>query len=112
MVVSRQQLYDELWAEPALAVAARYGVSSTYLVRVCKALNVPRPPRGYWAKLEFGKAPKRPILPPGRPGDITDWSKGSSLPVSVKGASPPGQVDNSELHPLLVGARSSSRPDS
>ena len=45
-------------------VAARYGVSFNYLARVCESLNVPRPARGYWAKLQVGKAPKQPVLPP------------------------------------------------
>jgi hypothetical protein len=47
-----------VWSEPMLRVAARFGVSSSHMARVCTLLNVPRPERGYWAKLAVGKAPK------------------------------------------------------
>ena len=73
--VSREKLYEELWAEPATTVAARYGITSTYLARVCQRLNVPRPPRGYWAKKEFGKAPEPNPLPAPLPGDELEWSQ-------------------------------------
>ena len=61
--VSREALYEMVWSEPMLRVAARLGVSSSYMARVCTLLNVPRPERGYWAKLAVGKAPKQPPLP-------------------------------------------------
>lgn len=32
------------------------------MARVCSALNVPCPERGYWVKLQVGKAPPRPEL--------------------------------------------------
>ena len=38
MSLTREQLFEELWSEPALKVAARHGVSSSYLARVCDAL--------------------------------------------------------------------------
>lgn len=78
MKVSREQLYEQVWSEPMVAIAARYDVSSSYMARVCECLNVSRPSRGYWAKLEFGQRPKRPALPPARPGDDTEWSPGRS----------------------------------
>ena len=62
--VNREDLYAEVWREPMTTVAVRYGVSSNYLARVCESLNVPRPARGYWAKLAVNKAPKQPALPP------------------------------------------------
>lgn len=49
MSVSREKLYDEIWAEPITKVSKRYGVSDSYLVRILKNLNIPRPSRGYWA---------------------------------------------------------------
>ncbi|KEA14432.1 hypothetical protein Y905_25780 [Pseudomonas aeruginosa C2159M] len=59
--VSREALYDEVWRNPMLRVAERYRVSSSFMARVCDSMNVPRPPRGHWAKLEHGKpSPRRP----------------------------------------------------
>ena len=60
----REKLYDEVWKEPALVVAKRYGVSSVALAKACRKLSVPLPPRGYWARIQAGrKAPPRPPLP-------------------------------------------------
>jgi hypothetical protein len=63
MTITRKQLYEQVWAEPMIKVAVRFGVSANYLARVCEHLNVPHPPRGYWAKLKVGNAPKQPALP-------------------------------------------------
>jgi len=58
-----------------IKVAARFGVSSSYMARVCTLLNVPRPERGYWAKLAVGKAPKQPALPKPWAGNLLEWSR-------------------------------------
>lgn len=61
----REKLYDEVWKEPVLVVANRYGVSDVASAKACRNLAVPLPPRGYWAKVRAGrKAPPRPSLPP------------------------------------------------
>ena len=81
MSVTRAQLYREVWAEPMTKVAARYQVSSSFLARVCQGLRVPRPGRGYWAKLAFGKKDPVPALPEPQPGDALEWSRGADVPV-------------------------------
>ena len=73
--VSREQLYEEVWAEPMTKVALKYNVSSSFMARVCTWLNVPRPERGYWAKLAVGKTAKRPPLPEAEPGDELEWNR-------------------------------------
>ena len=75
MAISREQLYEEVWAEPMIKVAARYEVSSSYLARVCTTLRVPRPRRGYWAQLQVGKAPELSSLPEALGGDALEWSR-------------------------------------
>lgn len=52
--LTREALYELVWQEPMVTVAARYDVSSSYLARD-ERLNVPRPERGYWANLAVGK---------------------------------------------------------
>lgn len=64
---------------PATHLAAQFGVSDSFLARVCKRLRIPRPQPGYWAKLAVGKAPPRPALPPVEPGDETHWQPSSPL---------------------------------
>jgi len=61
----RMKLYEEVWSEPVTTVAERYGVSDNGLRKRCKALNIPLPPVGYWAKVRAGKpVADRPPLPP------------------------------------------------
>jgi len=73
MPVTRETLYQEVWAEPMTTVAKRYDVSSSFLVRVCERLNVPRPPRGHWQRLAVGKAVERDALPDPQPGQELEW---------------------------------------
>jgi hypothetical protein len=56
-------------------VAEQFEVSGSYMARVCSLLQVPRPERGYWAKLAVGKAPAQQPLPEALPGDQLFWSK-------------------------------------
>jgi len=115
MSVTREKLFEEVWAEPMTIVATRYGVSSSFLARVCERLNVPRPARGYWARLEVGKASPRPALSEARPGDELEWSRGGEprrvpreLPTPPEdGARAPRRAPRPHdvQHDLLAGAR-------
>lgn len=59
---NRNQLYKEVWDEPVVHVAKRYGVSDVAIRKVCKSMDIPIPPRGYWAKIHAGmKAEKTPL---------------------------------------------------
>ena len=113
--VTREALYELVWSEPMLRIAARFGVSSSYMARVCTLLNVPRPERGYWAKLAVGKAPKQPALPEPRPGDPLEWRQDGAPPKRTRtlpqpprrkrrrqaAASTPGR----DPHPLVISAK-------
>lgn len=44
-------------------LAEEYGLSDVGLAKVCRRHKIPRPGIGYWAKKEFGKAPRRTPLP-------------------------------------------------
>jgi len=58
--ISREELYELVWAEPAVKVAERFGVSDVAIAKWCKRLGVPRPGRGYWARVEAGQRPAKP----------------------------------------------------
>jgi hypothetical protein len=79
MRITREELYKQIWSEPATKLAQRYGVSSSYLARVCEGLNVPHPPRGYWARRAVGERMPVPPLPPAGPGDPLSWKKGVAV---------------------------------
>lgn len=59
----RQALYEEVWAEPLTRLGKRYGMSDNGLRKVCKALNIPLPRAGHWAKVAAGHTVKKPPLP-------------------------------------------------
>jgi len=77
--VTREELYDRVWATPINHLAAEHDVSGSYLARVCTALNVPRPPVGHWQKKAVGKDRPRPPLPDVLPGDQAVWSRATPL---------------------------------
>lgn len=118
--MTRDELYELVWSKPMTEVAKNFDVSSSYMARVCTALNVPRPERGYWAKLAVGKAPAPNPLPEAQPGDQLHWSKDGKLhpppPPQVlirRQRSSKTRVPVDSIHHLIRGARQhfeNSRP--
>ena len=82
-MISREELYELVWSQPMTKVGEQFKVSGSYLARVCSELHVPRPDRGYWAKLEAGKAVRKIPLPPAQPGDPLGWAQGGG-PVPIQ----------------------------
>ena len=60
----REQLYEKVWSKSGVKLSAEFGISDVAIAKRCRKLNIPRPPRGYWAKIEAGQRPKRSPLPP------------------------------------------------
>lgn len=116
MSITRERLYEEVWADPITKVSRRYGVSDSYLVRVLKRLNVPRPPAGHWAKISAGRVISRPILPAPQPGDELEWVRDGErerikrdlpkAPDSAHRRSVWQRQARLSVHPLIVEARS------
>ena len=50
----RVALYEQVWSRPVQDVAKTYGISGVRLGKVCRTLQVPVPPRGYWARMRSG----------------------------------------------------------
>jgi hypothetical protein len=114
MRITREELYNRVWSEPATKLAQRYDVSSSYLARVCEGLNVPHPPRGYWARRAVGEKIPVPSLPPAGPGDPLSWEKGVAimerlppleLPEPAKSKSKAGPPKRPAHHPLVTAWR-------
>lgn len=85
-VVTRAELYEQVWAKPMLKLATEYRITATGLAKVCRKANIPVPPRGYWNKLKAGKpVMRRPPLPPG--GD------GRGERISIQPSSPSPGID-------------------
>lgn len=60
---SRSCLYDLVWLTPIHQLAKQYGLSDVGFAKICKRHNIPRPPRGYWARLAAGQSPPQTPLP-------------------------------------------------
>ena len=81
----RSELHERVWSKPVRDVAAEFGISDVALAKRCRALRIPLPPRGYWARVAAGQKPKRPPLPP-----LTE-RKRSALPGYVATHNAEGQ---------------------
>jgi hypothetical protein len=93
-LISRERLYNEVWAEPVTKVAERHGVSDVAVAKWCRKLNVPRPGRGYWAHKVAGRRVKQLPLPDARNGQ----QKYVDLPkTSARRTTPPIKVPGLEL---------------
>jgi hypothetical protein len=52
--IEPDELLLAVWTEPVTSVAASFDVSDKAIEKRCKRLGVPKPPRGYWAKIQTG----------------------------------------------------------
>ncbi|HSB70086.1 MAG TPA: hypothetical protein VLT62_12200 [Candidatus Methylomirabilis sp.] len=71
--LTRQELYERVWAEPVESLAKSWGLSGRGLAKVCERMGVPVPPRGYWARIQHGQHPRKTPLrvsPGGDPPEI------------------------------------------
>jgi len=47
--MTREELYELVWSTPMVQASRRFGLSDNGLRKICKQVDVPTPPRGYWA---------------------------------------------------------------
>ena len=64
VTLHRERLYKEVWETPVFQLAPKYGVSDVGLAKKCRRMGIPLPPRGYWAKKEYGHKVEKQPLPP------------------------------------------------
>jgi hypothetical protein len=50
----RKHLMRNVWSQSTVKVALDLGVSDKTIEKQCKRLNIPKPPRGFWAKWDAG----------------------------------------------------------
>ena len=81
----RNTLYQEVWAEPMTVVSKRYGMSDNGLRKICRKLDIPFPPAGYWAKVRAGQSVTKPDLPTVKTPPNEDKPKtGNRRPLHVE----------------------------
>lgn len=52
---SKEELERLVWQMPTTKVAEIFGVSDKAITKRCTALGITKPPRGYWAKVQYNK---------------------------------------------------------
>lgn len=67
-IFTRDELWSLVWSKPMKTQAQELGISDVGLAKACRKVNIPRPPRGYWAKLKAGKPVHQIPLPVRGPG--------------------------------------------
>jgi len=108
-MITREALYQLVWTTSCATAGPVCGVSGSYLARVCGRLEVPRPPRGYRAMQDAGRAPEPPPLPPAGPLTPPGWTKSARPPRKY---TPPAArkrparrtPDEKPKHPLIRAA--------
>jgi hypothetical protein len=85
-------------------IAEEFGISDVALAKICRRLNVPTPPRGYWARLAAGRASKRPPLPQVPTSSATAhtirrWKAPNDIPIPSA-----EDIDAAPVEPTLDGA--------
>lgn len=62
-ILTRKELYEQVWSKPMVTLAKEYCLSDNGLRKICKKHNIPIPPMGHWQKIQFGKKVSRIPLP-------------------------------------------------
>ena len=60
--IDPEELLLAVWTEPVTTVAASFDVSDKAIEKRCKRLGVVKPPRGYWAKMQYGRSHEQTLL--------------------------------------------------
>lgn len=64
MIIKREELYDLVWQVPTTHIAQSWGITEASVRKYCSIMEVPKPPRGHWAKISAGnKGSTKPKLP-------------------------------------------------
>jgi hypothetical protein len=61
--LTREELYEKIWRTPTTKLAKDFGISDVALTKICRKMDVPKPPPGYWRRIETGATPKTVPLP-------------------------------------------------
>jgi len=70
--IVREVLFDQVWSKPMTKLSEEIGISDVGLAKICRKMEIPSPPRGYWQKLKAGKRNQpQPKLKPLSPAGVS-----------------------------------------
>lgn len=116
-LITRDELYKQVWTVPMIQLAKDYGLSDNGLRKICDKLDVPYPPRGYWAKKAAGQQVTTYRLPRQKEGTpsgtyIRPTPPQEIMPPEVKEAVAEALATNPDIpvpaklvkpHPVIAG---------
>jgi len=105
IVLSREQLYERVWAQPMAVVAPTLWISDVGLRGRCIGMKIPVPPRGYWARRNAGQRVRQPPLPKLGPRSAAARTVAEFIRPVVRTA------DTPENGPVAEQRRFESRPE-
>jgi hypothetical protein len=91
--ITRQDLYDLVWSMPVSQISPRFELSDNGFANMCEEWEIPRPPRGYWAKLRNGRRVYKARLKPIEEGNPVLFTRMLSPEEVVKKDRPPTETD-------------------
>jgi len=62
--LTRKELYDLVWDKPRSQIAKQFQISDVRLGKLCRDMNVPAPPRGFWASTAARRKKRKFVKPP------------------------------------------------
>ncbi len=77
--MTREELYQHVWTTPIHLLAVELGLSDVGLAKTCVQMEVPRPGRGYWARLDVGESVEQIQLPPPSSEAVRKWTVNVAL---------------------------------
>lgn len=109
-ILTRQQLYDLVWATPMIDLAKQFNFSDNGLRKICKKFLIPVPKMGYWQKVRYGKPPTKTPLPPSESNEVVainilPRSKENLEPVLIVKESITVPETIEKFHPLVQQTR-------
>jgi hypothetical protein len=99
---NREELYAEVWEQPLVKGAKKYGISAVMLGKICQKLQIPLPGRGYWVKKEFGKPVVHLPLPEANDLPVVTRHRNSSKAITGDPSSPAEPEPTDEYYKLIV----------
>jgi len=104
--INRHQLYEQVWQIPMAQLARQYEMSDVGLAKICKKHNIPRPPRGYWAKKTAGIDVEQDPLPEKKRNEtITIHPNPSYGVVNSENAPFQNYLPENDIGPVSVAKR-------
>jgi|HubBroStandDraft_1064217.scaffolds.fasta_scaffold106319_2 hypothetical protein len=111
VTLSREEIYDLVWAEPVSRLAKRYGLTDYKWRQLCVRMSIPVPRDQYWRKIKMGELPELPPLPKNFTGDRTitlTVNKNNAIAGSAaerQSDASPRKVRSTPEDPLVTSAR-------